>query len=230
MIYYCPIVFLSMSLVQVGNILWGFEIGGYLVILAVAATLFLLDTPQLTWPLIIVAILVACIGSFSSLPGLFIWPAGAILLYLRRRSNNQMWAWVGSALIAIGLYFYHFNFGLSYSNHGYALKHPLSSLHFFLFALGNTSGAQVRAFGLYSLFIHPSPGIADAWVVLIGVILFVVAIFVVVKYGRREATSPSAPAVALTVYGLLSRGHNHIWKGQLRLYRSTGRSLPVHDF
>jgi hypothetical protein len=86
-LYYCPVVILLFSVVQYENALWGFQMAWYLVLLCLAATIVLLDRPTLTPVLLCLAIVTAVIGSFSSLQGLLIWPAGLVLLWFRRRGR-----------------------------------------------------------------------------------------------------------------------------------------------
>jgi hypothetical protein len=93
-IAYAPVIVLMVSLVQWGIVLFGFEIGWSLIMLALAATLYLLDRPVLTTLLLVAAIAAAVVGSFSSLQGLLIWPAGLWLLYQRCRSGSQIATWV----------------------------------------------------------------------------------------------------------------------------------------
>lgn len=79
-IVYLPVVFLMLSLAQFGDTLFGFNLVWYLTLLAFAAVIFLLDSPRTNWVVLVAAIGVAVVGSFSSLEGLFIWPAGLIIL------------------------------------------------------------------------------------------------------------------------------------------------------
>ena len=69
----------------------------YLVMAALALALFLLDRPVLNWFVLAGAIAAAVVGSFSSLQGLLIWPAGLVLLYCRKRQRTLVVAWILSA-------------------------------------------------------------------------------------------------------------------------------------
>ena len=75
-IYYCPVAVLMLSFAQVTDTLWGFQMAWYLVMLMLALALFLLDRLKFSWIVLTWAIAAAVIGSFSSLQGLLIWPAG----------------------------------------------------------------------------------------------------------------------------------------------------------
>ena len=105
-IYYFPVALLLFSFVQYQNSLWGFQMAWYLVMLAFAIAVFLLDRPTLSWLVLTGAIGAAVLGSFSSLQGFFIWPIGLMLLLYRRRSKGLVVAWVASAVITGGVYFH----------------------------------------------------------------------------------------------------------------------------
>ena len=85
-IWYCPVAFLLLSLAQAVNALWGFQMAWYLVLLMTHPALFLLDQEPQRWPVFGCAVAAAVIASFSSLQGLLVWPAGLLLIYLRRRA------------------------------------------------------------------------------------------------------------------------------------------------
>ena len=94
----CPVAFLTLTLAQWQNTIWGFQMAWYLVVLALARD----DRPHsigpsLRWAIFVVAIVAAVVGSYSSLQGLLIWPVGLVLLYHRRRSLQAMIVWVIAA-------------------------------------------------------------------------------------------------------------------------------------
>ncbi len=89
-LYYCPVAFLTLSFAQEGNTLWGFQMAWFLVLLALATALLLLDRASLSWLALVGAIAAATVGSFSSLQGLLIWPAGLVLCCYRRRVWPQV--------------------------------------------------------------------------------------------------------------------------------------------
>ena len=92
-LYYCPVAILLFSVVQYENALWGFQMAWYLVLLCLAATLTVLDSEKQTWLSFAFAISIAVIGSFSSLQGLLIWPAGIMILWLRGRGRWRYGIW-----------------------------------------------------------------------------------------------------------------------------------------
>ena len=114
-IWYCPVAFLLLSLAQATNTLWGFQMAWYLVLLMTALALFLLDQEPQRWLVFGCAIAAAVIASFSSLQGLLVWPAGLLLIYLRRRPRHLAIAWIGSAVLTGVIYFVGFNFNVSQS-------------------------------------------------------------------------------------------------------------------
>jgi hypothetical protein len=58
-LYYCPVMILGCSLVQYGATLWGFQLAWYLVLLALASTVVLIDRVILTWPTLAFAVVAA---------------------------------------------------------------------------------------------------------------------------------------------------------------------------
>ena len=48
-LYYCSVAFLTFSFVKAGNTLWGFQMAWFMVLLALATTLLLVDRANLTW-------------------------------------------------------------------------------------------------------------------------------------------------------------------------------------
>ena len=184
-----------LSFVQAGNTLWGFQMAWYLVMLAFAVSLFLLDWPVLTTPILGAAIVAGIVGSFSSLQGLLIWPTGLILLYHRRRSRAQVLTWIGTAVATAALYFYNFNSNSGSPDHGFAILHPMVSLKFALFLLGDVVGVDL------------APGASNGAVEWLGGAILVVGIIAVVTCGlRRDDTGPAPIGVALIVFGILFAG------------------------
>jgi hypothetical protein len=198
-VYYCPVAILMFSLVggnpwfgPSGNTLWGFSMSWYLVLLGLAVTLFLLDRPSLTWPLLAGAMAAAVVGSLSSLQGLLIWPIGLVLLYLRRRSWRIMVVWIISAIVTVAIYFYNYNASGGFSKPSYLLAHPFGAASFFLFSVGNNiTGQEVTA----------TPTHSD---LILGTLIVVVALWLVIACGlRRDASGGNPLGVSLICFGLL---------------------------
>jgi hypothetical protein len=55
-LYDCPVAFLTLSVAQWQNTLWGFQMAWYLVLLSLAAVIVLLDRGDLTWPIFAFAV------------------------------------------------------------------------------------------------------------------------------------------------------------------------------
>jgi Bacterial Ig domain len=219
-IYYCPVAILMLSFVQYGNTLWGFQMAWYLVLLSLAVTLVLLDGPKLTSVLMAAAMIMAVVGSFSSLQGLLIWPAGLVLLYHRRRPRAFVLAWLGVAVATSAVYFYGYTANGSSPEPYYAIQHPLTAIQFFLFAIGDVVGVNLNNFDSQ----------VNVGVLLLGILTFLIAVSVVVAYGlRRDQSSGSPIGVALICFGMLfvaSITQGRIWGG---LYLASASKYRTFD-
>ncbi len=194
-ILYCPVVLAFLSFDVLASALFGFLFSWFLVLLALAVAIFSLDRSELTWLGLSAGVVAAVVGSFSSLQGLLIWPAGLVLLYLRRRSVAFGLVWVGSAVITWTLYFLNFNFAASGGDNSYALDHPLAAVKFFFFAIGDVIGVRLQP-----AYRHSG---AQTEVHAIGVLIFAIAVWAIV-HGFRSGRSGASPiGVTLIVFGLL---------------------------
>ena len=191
LLFYCPVAFLMLTFAQWENALWGFQIAWFLCLFAVVLVIALLDRSVLTRPTLVAAVLVAMVASYTLVQGLLIWAVGLLLLYVRRRPRGTLFAWVAGALLTAGLYFYNLT---PANNRPWAvLEHPYLSIKFFLFALGDIVGMQMKR-----------GGPANAGVMAFGVLIFVLAIWVLIKWGlRRDESGAAAIGVTLIVYGFL---------------------------
>ena len=144
------------------------------------------------WPTFAAAVLVAVVGSYSSLQGLLIWPVGLVLLYHRRWPLWAFVAWIVTAGVTAGLYFHNFA-TTPFDNPRLVLSFPYLALKFYLFTLGDVVGVQN---GLHDP--------ANAAVMAFGVAIFVLAVFVLLRWGiRRDERSGVPIGIALIVFGLL---------------------------
>jgi hypothetical protein len=201
LLFYCPVAVVTLTLSQWQNALWGFQMAWYLVLLTLAVTMAMLDRPltagplywpRSDWPTFVVAVVVAVVGSFSSVQGLLIWPVGLVLLYHRRWPRRAVVSWIVAAGVTAGLYFHSFA-TTRVVNPSYVLSHALHAVAVFLFALGDVVGVQER--------LHDPP---NAGVMVFGVAIFVLAIFVLLRWGIRRDEHSGAPiGIALIVFGLL---------------------------
>jgi hypothetical protein len=191
-LYYCPVAVLGLSLVQYENMLWGFQMAWYLVLLALIVALFLLDFTTLTGIAFVGAIAASAIGSFSSLQGLLIWPAGLVLLYHRRRPPAFLVVWIAASVGSALLYFHNFASGGSFL-YKVAWHHPGASVRFFLFEVGDIVGfrtAHIR--------------VGNAAVSALGLVIVIVAILVIIVFGTvRDTESGNPLGAALICVGLL---------------------------
>ena len=188
--FYVPVVLVMLSLVQEGNILFGYAIGWYLVLFALAGSLYLLDRPKLTWITMAGGITVAVIGSYSNLYGLLIWPALLVLLLLRHRRRAVVLTWLACAVVVYAVYFIGFNYQEARPNSGYVFSHPFATINFFLTALGDGLGIQLG-------------GAYYTDVVAFGLLILAIACWVLVTYGRRIDESSGSPiGIVLICFGL----------------------------
>ncbi len=200
-LYYCPVALLMFTFVGGntiyggGNTLWGFQMAWYLVLLALAATLFLLDRPRFTGLVLAGAIATAVVGSFSALQGLLIWPVGLVLLYLRRRSRGHLMAWIASAVVTGAIYFFHYSSQAGASKPSYVLTDPISAAKFFVFSIGD------NIIGQQTVNVPRSTSDAD---LIVGGIILTLALWLAISCSlRRDATDGSPLGVALICFGLL---------------------------
>ncbi len=192
---YCPVVLMLLSFVQYGNTLSGFQLAWCLVMLALATAVFFLDVPTLGWPILACAIAAAVVGSFSSLQGLLIWPAGLVLLYHRRRPRRLVGGWVVAAVVTTALYFHGYDSHQGVvGGYGYSLSHPIAAAKFFLLAIGDVVGVV-------------QPTSDTTAVIVLGCVIFVIAVAVLLVYGIRRNTSGASPiGISLICFGLLFAG------------------------
>ena len=194
LIAYCPVAFLTLTFAQWSNALWGFQIAWFLVVLALALVIALLDRPRLTWWVFIAAALASVVGSYSSLQGLVIWPVGLLLLFLRRRPRWTYASWIALAAATTALYFYNYPNAGTANSPRLALEHPYMAAKFFFFALGDVVGMQMK-FGQTS---------ANGLIMAFGITIFVLAVVVLIRWGIRRDTESGAPiGIAMIVFGLL---------------------------
>jgi hypothetical protein len=191
---YLPVAFLMLSLGQFGDTLFGFQLAWYLILLALAAAIFFLDSPRLSWFGLLAAIAMAVVGSYSSFEGILIWPAGLVVLLLRHRPRAFLLTWLASAILTTFVYFYHFHFyGTGSGGSGYLFAHPWSVIEFFLFNVGDILGKPIAQ----------SPGASDPLIVVMGGTVVLLAAVALIAYGRSARPSKSPVGPALICFGVL---------------------------
>ena len=198
---YTPLVLLLFSFVQDGDTLWGFQLAWYMVLLALAGCIYLLDRPKLVGPIFAAAVVIAVVGSFSSLQGLLIWPVGMVLNYQRRRGRSWQLGWILSGVITTVVYFYDLNSSTANPGGSFALTHLDRSLLFFLTAIGNIFGGQV--YDVYGARVPGAPDLGSAGTIGLGLLVFVCAVLTIAIFVRRDVGTPGPIGVSLVLFGLL---------------------------
>jgi hypothetical protein len=191
---YLPLVCLMLTLGQWGDTLFGFQLAWYMVLLAFIVSICLLDSTRAGWILFSCAVAAAVIGSYSSLQGLFIWPAGLVVLLARHRPRSFLTTWIGAAACTTVIYFYNFDYSASGSSGGgYLLSHPWSVLQSFLAAVGNLSGSEVSL----------GPGASASGIEVLGLLILVLAALALVVHVKTPAPMRSPIGPALICFGVL---------------------------
>lgn len=194
-LYYCPVACMALAITQWENTLWGFQVAWYMILFALAAALFLLDRTSVSVFVFCIATVAAIIGSLSSVQGLLVWAAGLVLLYHRRRPWPYIVAWVAVAGGTAAVYFHNFILPSNPEvDPNLAFTHPLLAVKFYVFLIGDVVGInpQLNHVGSYP------------WVTGLGILLVVLAVFLLVVYGiRRDSESSSPLGLSLIVMGLL---------------------------
>ena len=146
LIWYCPVAILMFSWAQFENALWGFQLAWYVVLICLAGTLAVLDREQVHGTSLAIAAAIAVVGSFSSLQGLIIWPAGLLLLLYRRRPGKMPAAWAITAVATTALYFYNYNSDTPQLGNAPIdpFLHPAFESKLFIFSLGDVTGSRFR--------------------------------------------------------------------------------------
>ena len=192
-IWYWPVTVLLLSFVQFQDSLWGFQLAWYIVLVSLAGTIWLLDHPTLSWPLLIAAMVVALIGSFSSLQGLLIWPTALVLLYQRRRPRAMIGSWIVAAAVTTVVYFVDLDTQTAGGSSNYAFAHPLDEIQYFFLAISGVFGNHITA----------EPSLMNHVLVAVGVFVLAVALGLAFVFGRRQVNGGSPIGVSLVLYGLL---------------------------
>ncbi len=185
-LFYLPVAVVMLSFVQNGDTLWGFQFAWYLVLFAVVAALVLCDDPRWSWFVATGAMIAAVVGSYSSVQGLLIWPAGLVLLLLRGRPKSFVLGWIGAGLATAALYFVNFDPHKGAGSDGYVFHHPIQGIRFFFFSVGNVTGAH-----------------GGNWWVALGVLIILVALGLILAALLRPRGDAAPLGIALICYGLL---------------------------
>ncbi|MDR0296165.1 MAG: hypothetical protein LBH91_08345 [Prevotellaceae bacterium] len=160
------ISFLTYSLAQYENLLWGFQIGFNMVLLLSVLSFYFLylsfeaKEAKRRWFFLGLALVFAVIDSFSHSQGLITWITAAILMLLifRRKvlKSPYFLAWCGMAILTWGIYFYQYAKPEHHPSLTYLLDEPVVFIQYFLSILGNSIAGSLQSmvvvFGLFILF------------------------------------------------------------------------------
>lgn len=110
---FLPISFLLFNLKQLDNLLWGFQIGFAMTQFFSILSLYLLSAylkHKQQCLLLLCSSACAFVASFSSLPGIFVWPAGFfMLLVVPPCRKTELFAWSATGMCVFALYFWGLN-------------------------------------------------------------------------------------------------------------------------
>lgn len=207
-IVYVPVALLLLSFIPVGDTLFGAQIGWFIALWGLAGALYFLDRPVLATPALVAAIAAGVIGSYSSMEGLFIWPAGLVLLYLRQRPRAPVIAWIASGLVTGAVYFVDYDFAAAGGNKSYVLHHPLIAVKFFVSSIGNVVG---------TIYPNSSPSTGNTNVLILGALILAIAVWALIRGVRRRQSGGSPIGVALICFGLLFMAVITLGRSQLGL-------------
>jgi hypothetical protein len=186
------VAILMLSVVQFGNMLWGFQMAWYLVLVALALSLFLVDRLTLSWVAWSGAAVAGLVASFSLLQGLLVWPAGLLLLYHRGRRWTQVVGWIITGVAAIVLYTHNYNSDGA-APRGAAIHDPIGSAKFFAASVAAILGIP---FDLQQPY--------NPWLLLLGFLIIALALGICIRSGVQRDDHSGAPfGVALILIGLL---------------------------
>jgi Bacterial Ig domain len=184
------------SLEDTENALWAFQLAWNMIVFFLMTLLFLLLKDWRHRNVVLtLAIVSAIAASFSSLQGLILWPVGLICLVWdqpqTRRRNVECTVWIAFGALTTATYFrgYALPFTGPSRSPAFALHHPVEMAQFFLATLGNVIATTSTDLGAHEL---------------LGLAVFVIAIFVVVRCVLdRASRAHTALPVALIVFGVL---------------------------
>ncbi len=237
-----PAALVLLSLAQFTISLQGFAVAIYMVIASFALAMWLLERSSDRPWLLGLAVLVAVIGSYSSIQGLAIWPAGIAYFVVRHRSQRQILLWTGAGLATSALYLVGFNWALTGGGGvGSALSQPLLSLHYLallvgsavpqssllhldqrtLSVLGIVILAAVAAIYFVAYRLRPAPEMAVA----IAIITLGLVVDLLNTLGRAGEGVPYAASGRYVVFNLwLLAG---VWLGALEAWRLLRKKSAV---
>ncbi len=143
---FIPVSWLVFSVRPFWNLLFGFQLGTFLVILLLVLTFYLLmESKRFDWRFLL-AIVCGLACTYSTAPGLLIWPVGLIQIMLTSKSTDQKWwkldiwktiIWIIAGVLACLLYFWEYKQPPEASAPLFFFHHPAMAARFGLAALGS---------------------------------------------------------------------------------------------
>jgi hypothetical protein len=208
--WYSPIALAFASTVALGDTLFGFNLSWFMALAALAASLYLLDRTEAGGWVFAAAIVIAVVGSFSTLQGLIIWPAGLVLLLQNRRAGAILAGWTGAAIVTFVVFVVGYRLPASGSTgpNGFG-----AALRFFFSSLGNVVGSG--SFG---------PQTSNDGLLVLGVVVFAVAIAALV-FSVRHPSHGGALGSALITFGLIFTVASTFGRSSLGLQAATRYSV-----
>jgi hypothetical protein len=213
LIAYCPVAIVLLMFVPLADVLFSYQMSWYLMLLGLAGAIFFLDGPILARPQLAAAIAFGVVGSFSSMEGLFIWPTGLVLLYLRRRPRGPFITWVVAACVTVVVYFADYNFSAAGGQKTYVLSHPLAALEYFISSIGNV---------IDQFYPNASPTVGSGTVFTLGFLVLAISLWALGRGFRPGRVGGGPIGVALIVFGLIFVSFITFGRSQLGL-SSAGR-------
>jgi len=166
---FIPVVWLVFNLRQWGNLLWGFQITWFMIVLLFLLMIYLLEKNNKIGWRFIMSIICGVVASFSALQGILVWPVGLFFMILNTLHKNtydkkilmkQVSIWIVSATIVLFIYFSNSRVGLSESSI-FNVKELDTAIVFIITVIGNPLGVNeitCLISGILLLIIYTSIG------------------------------------------------------------------------
>jgi hypothetical protein len=112
-LWWIPVPFVVLTLVQYQNTLWAFQICWSIVLFGMVGSIGLLTKPLPSTRRLVCASLLGILASYSCLQGLIVWPAGLLVLLAKSQSRKTAIVWAMTGTLTTVVYFVRFNFSTS---------------------------------------------------------------------------------------------------------------------
>jgi len=152
-IWLIPFPWILLSLVQVENTLWAFQLAWMLILFLTATALTVIEVAPRSRSALAVAMGLGVLASFSSLQGLIIWPVGLVYGLSRGWSRSRWISWVCVGMVSTGAYAWHIGAVQPPPHPTYALTHPVLAVHYFVELVGGMFVAHHGLLGAATLVV-----------------------------------------------------------------------------